>query len=342
MNVDTRPDLERRQALDDPIEVYRRMCEIRTFEDQISGLFARGLVHGTTHTCQGQEALDIALATSLRIDDIVACTYRGHGVALALGMTPDSVLGEIMGRQTGCVGGVGGSMHLSDLDVGLLPTMAIVGAGFPVAAGAALAFQTQGVDRVAVCVAGDGATNIGAFHEGLNLAAIWKLPVVFVVDNNLYGEYSRINLTTSVEELSTRASSYGIPGESVDGMDLSVVTAAMNRHVQRARNGEGPSLLVANTYRFAGHSRADQAHYRPAGEFEEWSKRDPLLLRRAALIAEAAATGADLDAIDAQVEEQIKAVVQRTIDAPEPPVATMFRNVWAPDLETRAGLNGAN
>jgi pyruvate dehydrogenase E1 component alpha subunit len=337
MSVTSRQDLDRRHALADPIEAYRRMREIRTFEDQISGLFAQGLVHGTTHTCQGQEALDVALATSLRIDDVVACTYRGHGIALALGMTPESVLGEIMGRETGCVGGLGGSMHLSDLDVGLLPTMAIVGAGFPVAAGVALAFQTRGEDRVAVCVAGDGATNIGAFHEGLNLAAVWKLPVVFVIDNNLYGEYSRINLTTSVEDLAVRATSYGMPGESVDGMDLDTISEAMRRHVRRARDGEGPSLLVANTYRFAGHSRADKASYRPAGEAEQWRLRDPVVLRRKALVDSGAASGADLDALDRHVEEQIQDVVRRTSAAPEPPVHAMFRNVWAPDLEAAGG-----
>jgi acetoin:2,6-dichlorophenolindophenol oxidoreductase subunit alpha len=337
MSATTRADLQRRQALEDPIEAYRRMREIRTFEDQISGLFAQGLVHGTTHTCQGQEALDIALATSLRIDDIVACTYRGHGIALALGMTPDSVLGEIMGRETGCVGGLGGSMHLSDLDVGLLPTMAIVGGGFPVAAGVALAFQTRGEDRVAVCVAGDGATNIGAFHEGLNLAAVWRLPVVFVIDNNLYGEYSRINLTTPVEDLSVRAKSYGIPGESVDGMELNTIGEAMRRHVRHARDGEGPSLLVANTYRFAGHSRADQATYRPAGEVEQWRLRDPVHLRRQALVSAGVANDAALDAIDRQVQEQIQDVVQRTSAAPEPAVDAMFRNVWAPELEAAGG-----
>jgi TPP-dependent pyruvate/acetoin dehydrogenase alpha subunit len=337
MSLTTRPDLKRRQALDDPIEVYRRMREIRTFEDQISGLFAQGLVHGTTHTCQGQEALDVALATSLRIDDVVACTYRGHGIALGLGMTPESVLGEIMGRETGCVGGLGGSMHLSDLDVGLLPTMAIVGAGVPVAAGAALAFQTRGENRVAVCVAGDGATNIGAFHEGLNLAAVWRLPVVFVIDNNLYGEYSRINLTTPIEDLSIRAKAYDMPGESVDGMELDTISEALRRHVRRAREGEGPSLLVANTYRFAGHSRADQAKYRPAGEAEQWRLRDPVVLRRKALVAAGAASDADLDAIDKQVEGQIQRVVRDTSAAPEPPVEAMFRNVWAPELEAAGG-----
>lgn len=328
---------QRRAALSEPVEAYRRMREIRVFEDQISGLFAQGLVHGTTHTCQGQEALDIALATSLRLDDVVTCTYRGHGIALALGMPPETVLGEIMGRTSGCIGGLGGSMHLSDPDVGLLPTFAIVGAGIPVAAGAALAFQTRGEDRVAVSVAGDGAANIGAFHEGLNLAAIWRLPVVFVVDNNLYGEYSRIDLTTPVTDLSTRATAYGIPGESVDGMDLQTVQDALGRHVGRAREGGGPSLLEVRTYRFAGHSRADQATYRPAGELDSWLPRDPVALRRARLLADGLASEAELAQLELEVDELIAEVVRVTRETPEPSVQAMFGNVWGPGLDIEGG-----
>jgi TPP-dependent pyruvate/acetoin dehydrogenase alpha subunit len=331
------PSTQRRAALSDPLEVYRRMWEIRIFEDQISGLFAEGLVHGTTHTCGGQEGLDIALATTLRLDDIVCCTYRGHGIALALGMTPESVLGEIMGRTTGCIGGLGGSMHLSDLDVGLLPTFAIVGAGIPVAAGAALAFQVKGEDRVAVSVCGDGAANIGAFHEGINLAAIWRLPVVFVIDNNLYGEYSRIDKTTPIGNLSDRAQSYGIHGESVDGMDLPTVTEALGRHVAAARSGGGPSLLEVRTYRYAGHSRADLATYRPPGELDEWRLRDPLLLRRAALIA-AGHTTSELDEIETSMREYIAEVVAMSKAAPEPSWDSMFHNVSRP-LDRGAGAH---
>jgi pyruvate dehydrogenase E1 component alpha subunit len=306
------------------------MWEIRTFEEQISGLFAEGLVHGTTHTCGGQEALDIALATTLRIDDIVCCTYRGHGIALALGMTPEAVLGEIMGRTTGCIGGVGGSMHLSDLSVGLLPTFAIVGAGIPVAAGVGLAFQVRGESRVALSVCGDGATNIGAFHEGINLAAIWKLPTVFVIDNNLYGEYSRIDKTTPISNLSDRAKAYGIPGESVDGMDLDAVTDALDRHVSNARAGGGPSLLEVRTYRYAGHSRADLATYRPAGELDEWRARDPLILRRSALLSSGAGSVRELDEIESSTRDYIAEVVSATREAPEPGPEVMFANVTVP------------
>lgn len=328
---------DRRSALSDPTEQYRRMFEIRVFEDQIAGLFAEGLVHGTTHTCQGQEALDVALAATLRLDDAVACTYRGHGIALALGMTPEAVLGEIMGRTSGCVGGVGGSMHLSDPDVGLLPTFAIVGAGLPVAAGAALAFQTRGEDRIAVSVSGDGATNIGAFHEALNLAAIWKLPVVFVIDNNVYGEYSRIDTTTPITELSRRAASYDIVGESVDGMDLAAVTEALERHIGQARSGAGPSLLEVRTYRFAGHSRADQAAYRPEGELDQWRQRDPVQLRRQELVTDGVRSDDQLAALEQSVRDEIAEVVRSTSAMPEPGAEAMFRNVWSPHVEQGTG-----
>src|SRR5690606_38808318 len=191
----------RRAALADPVERFARVMEIRFAEDAVNELFAAGAIHGSTHLAQGQEALAVGLASVTRPDDVMTATYRGHALALALGMSPEVMIAEIMGRTGGSTGGVGGSMHLVDLDVGLLPTFAIVGAGIPVAAGAALAFQVRQEDRIAVAVFGDGTTNIGAFHETLNLAAIWKLPVLFVIDNNVYGEYSRWNTTTPIEDL---------------------------------------------------------------------------------------------------------------------------------------------
>jgi TPP-dependent pyruvate/acetoin dehydrogenase alpha subunit len=321
--------LDRRQALSSGrVEQYRRMVEIRTFEDRITQLFAEGLVHGTTHTCQGQEAVDIALALTLRPTDTVCCTYRGHGIALALGMTPSVVLGEIMGRVSGCMSGLGGSMHLCDTSVGLLPTFAIVGAGIPVATGAALAYQVRGEDGVAVAIFGDGGSNIGAFHEGLNLAAIWNLPVVFICDNNLYGEYSRIDKTTSVTDISTRAAAYGIPGRSVDGMDIAVVEEAIAEAVERARTGGGPTLLEVRTYRFAGHSRADQATYRPEGELEQWRRRDPVSLTRDLLLANGS-TETDLADLEAQVSAELERVVAATIETPEPTQEHLLRHIWA-------------
>jgi len=323
--------LERREKLQaDRLVQYETMVEIRAFEDRVKEIFFEGLVHGTTHTCQGQEAVAVGIAAAARPTDTVTCTYRGHGVALALGLTPESILGEIRGRQMGSVGGVGGSMHLCDMSVGLLPTFAIVGAGIPVAAGAALTAQVRGTDDAAIAVFGDGASNIGAFHEGINLAAIWKLPVVFICENNQYGEYSRIDLTTPIENIADRAVGYGIPGVVVDGQDVDAVTRAVGEALDRARSGDGPSLLELKTYRYAGHSRADTAPYRPEGEFEEWFERDPINSFRARLIQEGGLTEDGAAEIDERVKARIAAAEATVEDATGATVDDMFRNIYAP------------
>jgi acetoin:2,6-dichlorophenolindophenol oxidoreductase subunit alpha len=291
--------LERRKAVQtDEVAGYERMLEIREFENQINGLFAAGLIRGTTHLCLGQEALDIALAAELRTTDTVMATYRGHGVALALGLTPESVLGEIMGKTIGCCGGVGGSMHLA------------------------------GKDSVGVAVFGDGATNIGAFHEGLNLAAIWKLPAIFICDNNVYGEYSRIDKTTPLEDLHMRAESYKMPHYAVDGMDVHAVRKGIKEAVERARSGGGPTLIEAKTYRFAGHSRADKALYRPEGELEKWEKRDPIKLTEEDLIKRGLLDAAKIEKMRADMTKTIEGVVATCQAAPDPTVASMFENVF--------------
>lgn len=323
--------LERRRRLQSGRPArYEAMFEIRSFEDRVQEMFFEGTVHGTTHTCQGQEAVAVGVAAAARPDDTVTCTYRGHGVALALGMTPLSIMGEIMGRKLGAIGGVGGSMHLCDTSVGLLPTFAIVGAGIPVAAGAALTAQVRGTDRAAVAVFGDGAANIGAFHEGLNLAAIWKLPAVFVCENNQYGEYSRMELTTPIGDLADRAASYGMPGEIVDGQDVDAVAAAMETALARARAGEGPSLLEMKTYRYAGHSRADKAPYRPEGEFELWYEKDPINTYRRRLLDEGELTEERAAEMEAGVARRL-AEAEAEAAAGEPAgVEDMFANIYAP------------
>lgn len=322
--------LERRKALQtDRVEKFRRMVEIRAFEDRVKELFAEGIVHGTTHLCQGQEAVAVGIAAAARPTDYVTCTYRGHGIALALGLTGESVLAEIMGRVAGSVGGVGGSMHLCEPEVGLLPTFAIIGAGIPVAAGAALTAQVNGTDDAAIAVFGDGASNIGAFHEGINLAAIWKLPVVFVCENNQYGEYSRIDITTPIEDLADRSASYGIPGVIVDGQDPDAVEQAMNEALARARSGDGPSLLEAKTYRYAGHSRADTAPYRVPGEFEKWYERDPINTFRARLIDEGLLTAESAEQLESDVGVALEELVAQVKESPLPEPAAMFRNVYA-------------
>lgn len=308
---------------------YEAMCEIRAFEDRVQAMFFEGLVHGTTHTCQGQEAVAVGIAAAARPTDRVTCTYRGHGHALALGMHPRTVLGEIMGRRIGSMGGVGGSMHLCDMSVGLLPTFAIIGAGIPVAAGAALTAQVRGTDDAAIGIFGDGAANIGAFHEGLNLAAIWKLPVVFVCENNQYGEYSAIHLTTPIENLADRAVSYGIPGHIVDGQDVDAVAAAVEEALAVARAGEGSTLLEMKTYRYAGHSRADTAPYRPEGEFEGWYERDPINTYRARLIADGDLTEKQAEEIETRVARRLAEAEANASAADPATVDDMFRHIYS-------------
>ena len=325
----TDPQLERREALRQPLAIYARMVEIRLVEERIQGLYEQGHLRGSTHLCSGQEAVCVGVARSARFSDTVSCTYRGHGMALALGVEPVGVFGEVTGRVIGCAGGLGGSMHLSAERVGLLPTFAIVGAGLPVAAGAALAAQVKGTDDAAIAVFGDGSANIGAFHEALNLASIWKLPVVFVCENNLYGEYTRIQLTTPVEDLAQRAGSYDMPGVVVDGQDVDIVAQAVETALERARRGEGPSLLEMKTYRYSGHSRSDAATYRPPGELDAWKKRDPIDIYGARLIKDGAASEDELARLREETKARVEKAAEEALASPEPDVGEMFRHVIA-------------
>jgi TPP-dependent pyruvate/acetoin dehydrogenase alpha subunit len=233
----------------------------------------------------------------------------------------------MLGRRDGSLGGKGGSMHLSAPEIGLLPTFAIVGGGIPVAVGAAYASQVKGDDGVAVAAFGDGATNIGAFHEALNMASVWRLPAIFVCENNLYGEYSRIEKTTAITDIAARAASYTMPGEIVDGQDVDAVMAAMARAVTRARSGEGPTLLEMKTYRYAGHSRGDPAKYRPAGELEKWKERDPIALYERVLTAAGIADAAKLHDVRAEVELGVAAAIAAARASPMPDPESVFEHV---------------
>jgi len=308
---------------------YRTMAVIRTFEDKVQELFMGGHIEGSTHLCQGQEAVSVGAIAALKPGDVQTNTYRGHGEALALGTPPETAFAELMGRATGGSGGVGGSMHLIDVGRGNIGANAIVGAGLPIAVGAAVGFHMQGRPNVALTVFGDGATNIGTFHEALNMAGLWQAPVVFIIANNLYGEYSPVSATTAGGELARRADPYGIPGESVDGQDIDTVHAAVTAAAERARAGGGPTLLEVKTYRYRGHSRSDPAKYRPAGELEAWKARDPLDILAARLAEEGVLSPAERTRIDDEVQVEIDAAAARALAAPFPTLEETRSYVYA-------------
>jgi TPP-dependent pyruvate/acetoin dehydrogenase alpha subunit len=295
---------------------YRQMLLIRAFEDKVQELFMSGQIQGTTHLCQGQEAVSVGSVSAMLEGDVQTNTYRGHGEALALGMAPEVAFAELMGRSTGGSKGLGGSMHLIDTAKGNIGANAIVGAGMPIAVGAAMAFKMRKQPHVALTFFGDGATNIGTFHESLNMAAVWKAPVVFIISNNLYGEYSPLRTTTPIDDLAKRAEPYGMPGVITDGQDVEAVNAAVSTAVERARNGEGPSLLEMKTYRYKGHSRSDPAKYRPEGELDVWKERDPLLVYGQRLASEGMLAEGAQGLMREEIQTDIDAAAERAADAP--------------------------
>ena len=318
-------DVSARQLLG----LHRRMLEIRAFEDECHRLFARNLVRGSTHLYQGQEAVAVGACSVLRPGDAMTCTYRGHGAVLAMGAPLDRAMAEILGKADGLCAGKGGSMHLTDVSVGALGSFAVVGAHLPFATGAALTAQVRGTGAASLAFFGDGTTNIGAFHEALNLAGVWRLPAIFVCENNLYGEYSPLATTTPIERLADRAASYGMAGERVDGNDVLAVRETVGAAVERARAGEGPTFIEALTYRHRGHSRSDPATYRPAGELERWLERDPITVFARALVEREVASADQLDAMRVEVEEQLRDLVEDVLTWPDPDPAARFADVWA-------------
>jgi pyruvate dehydrogenase E1 component alpha subunit len=305
------------------------MLEIRFFEEKVQELFMQGRIEGTTHLCQGQEAVSVGAVSALDARDYLTITYRGHGHALARGMSAEAAFGELMGLTSGCCRGVGGSMHLTDFSRNLIGAFAIIGAGLPVAVGAAMSAKLRGSDAVALSLFGDGATNIGTFHEALNIASVWKAPVVFVIENNLYGEYSPLATTTAVSDLADRAAAHSMPGAIVDGQDVQAVFEGVCAAVARARSGAGPTLVEAKTYRFRGHSRTDPAKYRPPGELEEWKRRDPIDLLADTLIAAGAIDDASLARLRQEVQEEVDAAADRAAEAPVATLEEVRRYVYA-------------
>jgi acetoin:2,6-dichlorophenolindophenol oxidoreductase subunit alpha len=304
------------------------MCTIREFEIEVQKLFAQGLVRATTHLYQGQEAVATGACAPLKRGDTMTCTYRGHGAVLAMGVSLSRAFGELLGRRGGLCGGKSGSMHLADAALGAMGSNAIVGAHLPIANGLAFAARYRRSDAISLCFFGDGATNIGAFHEAMNLAGIWRLPVVFICENNLYGEYSPVHVTTPVARLSDRAASYGMPGIQVDGNDVLAVREAMAAAVERARGGAGPTMIEALTYRIVGHSRSDSGAYRPAGELASWTARDPIKRSDERLRARGVAP-ATLDGIHKEALRRVAAASQEARAWPAPSAEALHSQVYA-------------
>jgi pyruvate dehydrogenase E1 component alpha subunit len=309
-------------------DMLRRMIEIRITEEQIQELFLQNLIRGTTHLCIGQEACSIGVAWALKKGDTVTCTYRGHGHALALGMSIKDMMAEMMGKESGCCKGKGGSMHMTDASIGLLGANAIVGAQLPIAVGAALTSQVKKQGSVAITFFGDGATNIGTFHEALNMAAIWQLPVVFCCENNLYGEYSAQHRTTPVTDLAVRAQSYNMPGVIVDGQDVETVYAAAKKAVDRARSGGGPTFLELKTYRYRGHSRTDTGPYRPEGELDSWLQRDPIKILKEKMISDGQLDDTEFDEMKRATERLVYNAIEWAKEEPFPPLEALYADVY--------------
>jgi pyruvate dehydrogenase E1 component alpha subunit len=308
---------------------FEEMAVIRAVEKAAYDMFMSGLVKGTTHLASGHEAVAVGASAALRDDDYVVATYRGHHHALARGATPAECLAELMSKATGACKAKGGSMHLTRADKGMLGSYAIVGAHLPIAAGAAWSAKLRGTEQVAVAFFGDGATNIGAFHEALNLAAVWKLPVLFVCENNFYMEYTPINAVTSVENpAADRARANGLPARIIDGNDVVTVHAAVAEAAMHARSGDGPTVIEAQTYRHYGHSRADPATYRPAEEVDEWMRHDPLDVARIRL-RQLGVSDEEVEAAAARAQETVNAAVEEAKAAPDADPADAFTDVWA-------------
>jgi acetoin:2,6-dichlorophenolindophenol oxidoreductase subunit alpha len=305
------------------------MWRIRRFEEAVDDLFARGLMHGTMHLSIGQEASATGVCLALRERDAITSTHRGHGHCIAQGADLTRMMAELLAKENGYCRGRGGSMHIADVATGNLGANGIVGGGIPIATGAALAYRIRGEDRVVASFFGDGATNEGAFHEGLNLAAIWQLPVVFVCENNKYGMSFSTELSMAVERVADRAAAYGMPGVTVDGNDLDAVHAAAVAAVARARAGEGPTLIEAVTYRWKGHSKSDKNLYRTREEIAEWRERDPIAAREARVLAGGVLAEAEIAAVREEATAQVKAAVREASAGPDADPRDLLDGVYA-------------
>ena len=300
------------------VDLYRQMVLIRQFEERVKYLFLEGVMPGTIHQYQGQEAVAVGVCAALKPDDVITSTHRPHGHAIAKGVGIEPLMHELFGKVTGCCRGKGGSMHVGDLEKGMVPAIAIVAAGVPVATGIALAFRMRKQPRVAACFMGDGAVNEGAFHEGVNMGAVWSLPVLYVIENNVYSASTPIASMVRVKDLADRGAAYGIPGVTVDGNDVMAVYEAAQEAVCRARGGGGPTLIEALTYRITGHSRRDPCNYQPEDERKLAQEKEPIRRFGQKLISEGIIDLARLDSIRKEVDAEIERSVESAMAAPDP------------------------
>lgn len=316
-------------AVDFLEEIYRKMYLIRTFELAVNRLFLKGVMPGTIHLSHGQEGVPVGTCSAIEATDFVTLTHRGHGQALAKGVSARSLMAELFGKETGCCKGRGGSLHVGDFSVGTLPAIAIVGASSPIAAGMAFAFKMHKQRRIVCNFFGDGTVNEGDWHEAVNLAAIWSLPVVFVCENNLYGVSTHITDVTLTKHISDRAAAYGIPGVTVNGNDAIAVHEAVGEAAERARNGKGPTLVECVTYRRGGHKRDDPATYRPKEEVNAWLAADPIEYLKGLLETDSRIGRERIEQINKEVDKTISDAVEYGQNGPSPATETALREVYA-------------
>ena len=311
------------------LKLYTEMVRIRHFEDRVYYLFLEGKMPGTIHLYQGEEAVAVGVAANLSNDDVITSTHRPHGHAIAKGVSFKAMMAELFAKSTGCCRGYGGSMHVGDISVGMVPAIAIVGGGTPLATGCALAFKMQKKKNVAIAFMGDGAMSEGAVHEAMNMGAIWSLPVVYVLENNFYGASTHMKIAFKIEKFSDRSKSYGFPGVTIDGNDVLKVHETMGEAIARARSGKGPTLVECRTYRRGGHSRSDGNLYRDKKEESQWLARDPIVMFAEKLKKENILTDDAIKKIEEDVERQLDEAIEFAQSSPSPAPEDALKGVFA-------------
>jgi len=318
-----------RLSREDKIDMLYKMMLIRGFEEKVEELFSLNLIHGSTHLYIGQEATAVGACKALNKDDYITSTHRGHGHCIAKGGDVKYMMAELLGRKTGYCKGKGGSMHIADINIGILGANGVVGGGIPIATGAGLSIKMKGTKQVVICFFGDGAVNQGSFHESLNLASIWNLPVIYIIENNLYGMSMAVNKAVKIDRLADRAKAYNIPGIVMDGNDVIAVYDAVSEAVEKVRNGEGPILIESLTYRWRGHSRSDARAYRTREEEAEWREKCPIKRFKERLISEGLLTEEEFKELQKKVDDDLNNAVEFAKASPFPDPEDLLTDVYA-------------